>query len=656
MSIYHKVGSGASAHLEEFASKVSYDDSTNTLRINGTPHQIGSDQLVGNLGEVAYTAPEGVKKQQILRSDVYICENKDDYDATLAATFSFKNVFETWECGEAWRGSWLGYSSDFPANIDNINRSLEFNRSYASEIYSALINGQLSIDPSDKDPHGNVLTPEWYRVNKEPKSYDQLLTQRPQPGWQLYSYYFTNGLSGNALLSSAVSSDQCKYVYHTNQTNGYNFWIYNEVLSSIVQCLNVGSTAFYVSPRKYTDYILDAELYSSDGDNDEIGLVGAFAVDVDETTKKKNPKLLTFMRYGGANDKSGGQDKSTVFDNYGGVGTWFAMMPNQQVWPDARWSVLSTCSYSYLLSARKAPDDDETAWARSWTGKKTRMEIRRSGDVISARISRFVPENDPTPDLDNASKIVINLNSQPRLSAFTAENGGAAFGFTTNSQPMTSWKILNFRVPKTIYRLDTHEKIVYNIDGTTTTTVGKFNEEIGIGRLITNEITRKTFYVTLNSIAKVALADDFDSSGSSVSFNPNSSTLTIGDTPYTISDGTALASTIRGKNPIIVKDIGKQSSNDFTACSYTTEVAGWYKFCTSYNNKDGDMWNDNTLWSAICYGTGGGNDTSVLVSGWGSYWVYTMFLPAGFSLTLQAFKGTSETSTASGRRTIYLYQ
>ena len=124
--------------------------------------------------------------------------------------------------------------------------------------------------------------------------------------------------------------------------------------------------------------------------------------------------------------------------------------------------------------------------------------------MIHAKISRFVSEDASVPALDSGSEIVINLNSQDRLSAFTAENGGGDFGFATNSQPMTSWKILDFKVPKTIYRLDTHEKIIYNIDGTITTTVGRFNEEIGTGRLITNEVTRKTFYVTLNSIMKVA--------------------------------------------------------------------------------------------------------------------------------------------------------
>jgi len=66
-----------------------------------------------------------------------------------------------------------------------------------------------------------------------------------------------------------------------------------------------------------------------------------------------------------------------------------------------------------------------------------------------------------TPSLDNDSEIVINLTStDPVLSSFTVENGGAALGFITNSQPMTSWKVLSLKVPKTLYRLDTHEKLV----------------------------------------------------------------------------------------------------------------------------------------------------------------------------------------------------
>jgi hypothetical protein len=94
MSIYHKVN----GQLVEFASKVSYDQSTNTLTINGESKQIKSsiDSLYGNEGEVVYLSPTDIKKQSVLRSDIYICENQADEDAVVAANISFKTIFDNW--------------------------------------------------------------------------------------------------------------------------------------------------------------------------------------------------------------------------------------------------------------------------------------------------------------------------------------------------------------------------------------------------------------------------------------------------------------------------------------------------------------------------------------------------------------------------------
>lgn len=75
MSIHHKVGS----ELVEFASKVSFDDASQKLTINGTEHQVGNS--FGQEGEVPYLTPNGgFKKQTILRSDIYVCEDPDDIE------------------------------------------------------------------------------------------------------------------------------------------------------------------------------------------------------------------------------------------------------------------------------------------------------------------------------------------------------------------------------------------------------------------------------------------------------------------------------------------------------------------------------------------------------------------------------------------------
>lgn len=495
MSIYYKNGNS----LQEFASKVSYDDQTNVLTINGESHTIGIDgDLYGNLGEVAYTTPTGLKKQLILHDDVYLCESNADAVATLNGDFSMKTVFESWECGEAYTEGnvtkWFGFD-EFPANWRDVNDALEFNRTYCTDVfYPALTGGVLSVDTD------SIADINWFSYHRPPTNYTDLLTQQPATSWKLYLWKYTNGLTGSQKAYSKISSDVYKYLYVGNNPYGYNYWVYNNSLSSVVQLVNVPGIAFYVSPSKYTDYVLDVECYSSDDDNDYIGLVGAYAVD--SSTKK--PSLLYFMKAGGVNDKCG---NITAWDQISaeGVYTWYALSSgyNQgQFWPRAQRS--QTMTGRPVLSAKPVADDDETSWARQWQNNKVRMRIQRSGNTIRAKVSQVVAATAATPSLDNGSEIVINLTStDPVLSSFTVENGGAALGFITNSQPMTSWKVLSLKVPRTLYRLDTHEKLVQNVDGSSTTTIGKFNEEIGIGRLVTNQITRKTFYVGTSNFVKV---------------------------------------------------------------------------------------------------------------------------------------------------------
>lgn len=497
MSIYYKNGNS----LQEFASKVSYNDQTNVLTINGETHTIGNDsQLYGNLGEVAYTTPTGLKKQQILHDDVYLCENQADADATLNGDFSMKTVFESWECGEAYAlngvTKWFGFD-EFPANWCDVNDALEFNRTYCTDVfYPALTNGVLLLDTD-----GGATDANWFSYHRQPTNYNDLLTQQPIAGWQLYYWKYSNGLPGSQKAYSKISSDVYKYLFVSNDSYGYNYWVYNDSLSSVVQLVNVPDIAFYVSPSKYTDYVLDVECYSSDSDNDYIGLIGAYAVD--SSTKK--PSILYFMKAGGVNDKCG--SGITAWDQISaeGVYTWYALSSGYnggQFWPRAQRS--QTMTNRQVLAAKPVADDDDTSWARQWRDKKVRMRIQRSGNTIRAKVSQAVAATAATPSLDNGSEIVINLsNTDPVLSSFTTQNGGAALGFITNSQPMTSWKVLDFKIPRTIYRLDTHEKFVQNVDGSSTTTIGKFNEEIGIGRLVTNQITRKTFYVGTSNFVRL---------------------------------------------------------------------------------------------------------------------------------------------------------
>lgn len=123
MSIHHKVGS----ELVEFASKVEFDDASQKLKINGTEHQVGG--LYGVEGDVAYPMLDGnTVKQQILRSDIYICENDSDVQKSLNSSFSFKEVFTSWiPCG-AHNSKWFGVD-EYPApdNKRSLTEMLDYN-------------------------------------------------------------------------------------------------------------------------------------------------------------------------------------------------------------------------------------------------------------------------------------------------------------------------------------------------------------------------------------------------------------------------------------------------------------------------------------------------------------------------------------------------
>lgn len=65
------------------------------------------------------------------------------------------------------------------------------------------------------------------------------------------------------------------------------------------------------------------------------------------------------------------------------------------------------------------------------------------------------------------------------------------------------YKVLKFVVPKQILKIHTNELVTYKVDGTTTTQSGKFNNLVGVGRLVKNLATGKTFFVGTNNYIKI---------------------------------------------------------------------------------------------------------------------------------------------------------
>lgn len=68
-------------------------------------------------------------------------------------------------------------------------------------------------------------------------------------------------------------------------------WIYDSATDTITQPRNSDSYCGFVSPKSYTTYDVSVRLYSKDSDDDQIGMVAAFATDA---TGKQH--TLSFIR------------------------------------------------------------------------------------------------------------------------------------------------------------------------------------------------------------------------------------------------------------------------------------------------------------------------------------------------------------------------
>ena len=511
MSIHHKVGS----ELVEFASKVSFDQSSQKLTINGTQYQVesGLDKLHGNEGEVVYLSPSEIKKQSILRQDIYICENDEDVEASLNANFSLREVFDTWiPGGHADTNKWFGVT-DYPASRFNI-RSL---------------NDMVKRNSDQDGPY-------------QPKSYNQLINDVPLPNWRLQQWYWQD--PNNTSVTSLVPTDACTKLVENDGGCGYNYWVYNEAISSILQTQNTQDTSFYISPLPYTSCELCVQLSSFGTDDDFIGLIPAYK----EYPEQNTANAFMFLRHSVQNSQVSAIPNTNTSCLYWQMSnnTWQLQINGvgwQNEFTDPQTHGLNVSSlnigdlsapnclpplHQYVFSSMDASDPQYAAamdiinnHAKNWvhTGGCI-LHMVRNGDKITAETSRL-GETNITAERAAQTKIEIdlskgvktkagnNINVEPMLAA----NGGAHIGFVTMSQRLTMFKILKYVVPKQILNIHTNELVTYNIDGTTTTQTGRWTNYVGVGRLVKNNATNKTFYVAANQFIKVVDPNSSDGGG-----------------------------------------------------------------------------------------------------------------------------------------------
>lgn len=255
-------------------------------------------------------------------------------------------------------------------------------------------------------------------------------------------------------------------------------WVYDESLDTIKMPMNSTTVTGYVSPKTYSKYDITVRLYSDDSDDDQMGIVGAFAVD-----SEGKEHTLTFI--------------ASPYNNTGAV-KWCCKVDH------CVYDLTSTSYDEIMLMDKTSTVAGASSTGSSWKamGVGITINVKREGNVFTATCSQF-----KSTTLDPNTTMVIDLDAlsatYPVLNVF---KGSAAWGYMSMSQPNSCYE--NVAISNDDgYIFDVENDQVLEFDNATQTWVAKDNTgiigTIGAGRFSFNKKTGKLFYCTGKEIIHV---------------------------------------------------------------------------------------------------------------------------------------------------------
>jgi hypothetical protein len=261
-------------------------------------------------------------------------------------------------------------------------------------------------------------------------------------------------------------------------------WIYDSTLDRVRQPQNSTPYNGFISPESYSNYDIKIRLYSTNTDDDVIGLVAAFA-------KDSNGKIhtLSFLRSGGGVGSTGGV-----------VYCWGCMLDyNDFNWGSANYNQVLLANNSsnsgYLPKTNSAANTLITGNSNpGWKGlgDGTVIRIVRTGNVFEAWCSEF-----NSPDLIEASKITIDLDALSSThSVLNLFKGSSPWGYSTLSQSNSMFENISITSSNLIYDLVNTKVWSYDASQAAWTVITGADpiSAMGVGRLNFNNITNKLFY------------------------------------------------------------------------------------------------------------------------------------------------------------------
>lgn len=230
-------------------------------------------------------------------------------------------------------------------------------------------------------------------------------------------------------------------------------WTFDPVTGNIICTINSTSYIGFISPTGYTAYTHEVTLSSTDGDDDTIGVIIAFAVDA-----SGRQHTLSVIRTQGGNSPTWG----IVYDRLNGGSTLIDRS-----------------------TSAPATQKNSTGGGGWRDGGPTRVYVKRDGDNITCKCSQF---NSTT--YDDATIIEFKLSSYPQLSLFSQPS---SYGYSSQSQDKSSYSDISFT--ETIY--DVRNASVYIKDGDQYIIDPSTNlfQRIGYNRRLYNPRTGKMFEI-----------------------------------------------------------------------------------------------------------------------------------------------------------------
>lgn len=300
------------------------------------------------------------------------------------------------------------------------------------------------------DIQGYIFTPD--DLEKFTNSYTPPTLAQIFSGWGRFcynAYYPPNTTpAGEAAAWEMMNANQFRCTVNSNYLTGF------------------------VSPETFTHYTHQADLSSTDGDDDHIGLVIAFA-----RVNNYNHVLSAERLPGGA---------------AGYPATRYFTIMHQ-------WDDSSGMHYEILKVASGTKCDLGSGYHGWNVSSPTRVKIIREGNKITAQSSPFC-----STDLAAGEEIIFNLDEFPQL-AWAKEK--LSYGYCCWSQNYSSFSNVDFSGAgeldaNFLYDLDTGDVLAYT-NGRWQVTGDKIWDHLGHPRKIVNPKNGKEYMIGYESITEI---------------------------------------------------------------------------------------------------------------------------------------------------------